>query len=260
MTNQHPAIPGPERPRSPIGHVCLLIALQAEADPLIRHLGLAEGTPPVPGFPMRRFGGTAGGLRVDLLTNGTDARCGTDRVGTDAATLAATTAVLHLRPHVVVNAGTCGGFQARGGAVGDLYLATGHALYHDRRIPIPHFELQATGRWPVHSAPALRAVLGAKPGIVTTGNSLDFTPTEAAFFEREAVHAKDMEACAIAQVCALSCVPFVAVKAVTDLVDHPEPVQEAFLRNLRDVSAALGERLAHGMRWLGERPRTVDEL
>ena len=252
--------PAPPQPGPPIGRACLLIALQAEAAPLIARLDLAEAAPPVPGLPMRRFRGQVGQLHVDLVTNGTDARCGTDRVGTDAATLAATAAVLHLTPDLIVNAGTCGGFQGRGGAVGDLYVATGHALYHDRRIPIPNFRLQAEGRWPVHAAPALRNVLGAKPGIVTTGNSLDFTPDEARFFEQEGVHAKDMEACAIAQVCALAGVPFVSVKAVTDLVDHPEPVQEAFLRNLRDVSERLGERLAAGMRWLGERPRTVDEL
>ena len=255
-----PAAATPNRPGTPIAHACLLIALQAEAAPLIQRLGLSEGDPPVPGLPMRRFRGQAGLLRLDLLTNGTDARCGTDRVGTDAATLAATAAVLRLDPQLVINAGTCGGFQARGGAVGDLYVAAGHALYHDRRIPIPNFQLQAQGRWPVHPAPALREVLGAKHGIVTTGNSLDFTPDEARFFEHEGVHAKDMEACALAQVCALAGMPFIAVKAVTDLVDHPEPVQKAFLRNLRNVSEKLGERLAHGLRWMGERPRTISEI
>jgi nucleoside phosphorylase len=69
-----------------------------------------------------------------------------------------------------------------------------------------------------------------------------------------------MEACSIAQVCAQCGVPFVAVKAVTDLVDHPEPVQDAFLRNLRMVCALLGERMEAGIRWLAAHPRRVGEL
>jgi nucleoside phosphorylase len=85
-------------------------------------------------------------------------------------------------------------------------------------------------------------------------------PAELAFFEQERVCAKDMEACSIAQVCAQCGVPFVAVKAVTDLVDHPEPVQDAFLRNLRTVTALLGERLDAGLRWLGAHPRRLSEL
>ena len=96
--------------------------------------------------------------------------------------------------------------------------------------------------------------------MVSTGNSLDVLPGELEFFDREQVCAKDMEACSIAQVCALAGVPFVAVKAVTDLVDHPEPVQEAFLRNLRMVSALLAERMEAGIRWLGAHPRRVSEL
>jgi hypothetical protein len=55
-------------------------------------------------------------------------------------------------------------------------------------------------------------------------------------------------------------VPFLAVKAVTDLVDRPEPVQDAFLRNLRSVCALLGERMEAGVRWLAAHPRRVGEL
>jgi nucleoside phosphorylase len=118
----------------------------------------------------------------------------------------------------------------------------------------------ASRRWPATPAPRLAAAIGAKPGIVSTGNSLDFTPAELDFLRRERVSAKDMEATAIAQVCVQCGVPFVAVKAVTDLVDHPEPVQEAFLRNLRMVSALLAERLEAGVRWLGAHPRRIADL
>ncbi|MFM9169153.1 MAG: hypothetical protein ACKOTD_03260, partial [Phycisphaerales bacterium] len=176
-------------------------------------------------------------------------------VGADAVGAAAAVA-----PDLVLNAGTCGGFETRGAAVGTIYLSQGNLLFHDRRIPLDHFALQAAGRWPSAHAPNHAAAIGARPGVVSTGNSLDVLPGELEFFAREQVCAKDMEACSIAQVCALAGVPFVAVKAVTDLVDHPEPVQDAFLRNLRTVTALLGERLDAGLRWLGAHPRRLSEL
>ena len=95
---------------------------------------------------------------------------------------------------------------------------------------------------------------------MSSGNSLDCLPGELEFMRRERVCAKDMEATAIAQVCVQCGVPFVAVKAVTDLVDHPEPVQDAFLRNLRMVSALLAERMEAGVRWLGAHPRRAGDL
>jgi nucleoside phosphorylase len=252
--------PDPDPAQTTVERVAVLYALASEAEPLIERLMLAEQPAVDPALRPRHFAGTVGALHVDVLVNGPDPRCGTDRVGTDAATLAAYMTIRKLAPDLVVNAGTCGGFQARGGTVGSIYVSEGPLLYHDRRIPIERFELQAAGRWPSTPAPRLAAAIGARPGVVSTGNSLDAMPAELAFFERERVCAKDMEACSIAQVCAQCGVPFVAVKAVTDLVDHPEPVQDAFLRNLRMVCALLGERIEAGIRWLAAHPRRVGEL
>ena len=47
-------------------------------------------------------------------------------------------AITHLKPDLVINAGTAGGFKQKGGRVGDVYIGTLHA-HHDRRIPIPGF-------------------------------------------------------------------------------------------------------------------------
>ena len=56
--------------------------------------------------------------------------------------------------------------------------------------------------------------------------------------------------------------PFLAIKAVTDLVDHPEPEQEAFSRNLNRVSAELQARLMRLVEWLaaGRTARDVIDL
>ena len=43
-----------------------------------------------------------------------------------------------LNPDVVITAGTCGGFKAKGLEIGDVVLGT-HSAFHDRRIQIPGF-------------------------------------------------------------------------------------------------------------------------
>ena len=252
--------PVPAPAETTVERIALLFALEAEAAPVIERLMLAEQPAVDPQLRQRHFAGTVGTLHVDVLTNGTDPRNGADRVGTDAATMAAYMAIRKLAPDLLLNVGTCGGFAARGARVGDISVSAAPLLFHDRRIPLDPFRPQAEGRWPCTPAPRLMAAIGGKPGIVSTGNSLDWTPAEMDFMTRERVTAKDMEATAIAQVCAQCEVPFIAVKGVTDLVDDPEPVQEAFLRNLRMASALLGERMEAGLRWLGAHPRRVAEL
>ena len=252
--------PVPAPAETTVERIALLFALEAEAAPVVERLMLAEQPAVDPQLRQRHFAGTVGTLHVDVLTNGTDPRNGADRVGTDAATMAAYMAIRKLAPDLLLNVGTCGGFAARGARVGDIYVSAAPLLFHDRRIPLDPFRPQAEGRWPCTPAPRLMAAIGGKPGIVSTGNSLDWTPAELEFMTRERVTAKDMEATAIAQVCAQCEVPFIAVKGVTDLVDDPEPVQEAFLRNLRMVSALLGERTEAGVRWLAAHARRVAEL
>jgi 5'-methylthioadenosine nucleosidase len=252
--------PVPAPAETTVERIALLFALEAEAAPVVERLMLAEQPAVDPQLRQRHFAGTVGTLHVDVLTNGTDPRNGADRVGTDAATMATYMAIRKLAPDLLLNVGTCGGFAARGARVGDIYVSAAPLLFHDRRIPLDPFRPQAEGRWPCTPAPRLMAAIGGKPGIVSTGNSLDWTPAEMDFMTRERVTAKDMEATAIAQVCAQCEVPFIAVKGVTDLVDDPEPVQEAFLRNLRTVSALLGERTEAGVRWLAAHARRVAEL
>lgn len=61
---------------------------------------------------------------------------GVDNVGTVPAAVTAYLAAQEFHPDLVISAGTAGGFQSKGAAIGDVFLATGFAN-HDRRIPIP---------------------------------------------------------------------------------------------------------------------------
>ena len=61
---------------------------------------------------------------------------GVDNVGTVPAALTTYLAIQTLKPDLVISLGTAGGFKAKGGEVGDVYISTGFAN-HDRHIPIP---------------------------------------------------------------------------------------------------------------------------
>lgn len=75
-------------------------------------------------------------------------------MGTSPAVLAAHIAIQKLRPDLVINAGTAGGFQAKGGSVGDVYVST-CLRHHDRRIPIPGFEAYGRGEHDALEVPKL---------------------------------------------------------------------------------------------------------
>jgi nucleoside phosphorylase len=67
------------------------------------------------------------------------------------------------------------------------------------------------------------------------------TTDELAHFARTRTLAKDMELAALAAVCNAERIPLVALKGVTDLVDHHEPAAEAFVRNLKRTCERLAE-------------------
>jgi 5'-methylthioadenosine nucleosidase len=62
----------------------------------------------------------------------------------------------------------------QGAAIGDVFVSTGK-MHHDRRIPLPGFDKQGLGYVESTPTPQLQAALQLKAGIVTSGNSLDYT-------------------------------------------------------------------------------------
>lgn len=113
-------------------------AMEAEAAPMIEHMGLTKEIPSrVSGpAPLAIYSGSFQGVQVVVACNGKDRKTGVDNVGTTGATLCTYLAVEAYKPDLVISAGTSGGFKARGGAIGTVYIGTG-AINHDRRIPIP---------------------------------------------------------------------------------------------------------------------------
>jgi 5'-methylthioadenosine nucleosidase len=142
------------------------------------------------------------------------------------------------KPDVVISTGTAGGFASRGAAIADIFVSTA-MVNHDRRIPIPGFDLYGIGKYEALPTPALRTALGLKPGVVSSGNSLDYTTEDMARMVEHGAAVKEMEAAAVAWAASLFDVPTFSVKSVTDIVDGERPAAEEFLENLHKAADAL---------------------
>lgn len=217
--------------------------MEAEAQPFIDHLGLKRETdffPPQ--VPFHAFSGKIDSEhQVTVVTNGKDHIYETqvDNCGTVPAAMAVFLALQKVSADIVVNAGTCGGFSRKGAAIGDVFLTTAVA-HHDRRIPIPAFDLYGVGKLESKINPAkLASELDFKLGVCTTGNSLDKTDEDDKHMLANDASVKDMEAAAIAWSCELHSTPFLGVKVVTDIVDGDRPTQDEFLENLHAASHSL---------------------
>ncbi|KAL6010357.1 hypothetical protein ACLOJK_000788 [Asimina triloba] len=125
-----------------ISTILVIVAMQTEALPLVKRFCLSEDpAPPFPkGVPWVRYHGVFKDLQINILWPGKDSFLGVDSVGTVSASLVTYASILALKPDLVINAGTAGGFKlllmAKGACIGDVFLAS-NVAFHDRRIPIP---------------------------------------------------------------------------------------------------------------------------
>ncbi len=242
----------------PIRHITLLMAMAAEAAPVIERLALIEATPLDAFLPFRRYSGKVGSLIVTLLTSGKDSRHGVDNVGLEAATLAAYVACHQLETELLLNAGTAGGFGHLGGKVGSLYLSDREFVFHDRHVPLPGFDEAGLGRYPATNARGLARALDLECGIISSGSSLSKSDADMKVINRHGAVAKEMEAAGIAWVAWLFNKPLIAIKSITNLLDYPEASQQQFQANLEVASDRLAETTAEIIRWCDG--RTLQDL
>lgn len=216
--------------------------MQTEALPLVNKFELKEDPNSLfpEGVPWVRYHGTYKDLNINLMWPGKDGALGVDCVGTVSAALVTYAAIQSLKPDLIISAGTAGGFKAKGASVGDVFLAS-EVAFHDRRIPIPVFDLYGVGLRQACSTPNLLKELNLKIGKLSTGDSLDMTPQDEASIVANDATIKDMEGAAVAYVADLLKVPAIFVKAVTDIIDGDKPATEEFMQNLVAVTTALGQ-------------------
>ncbi|KAH1244039.1 COBRA-like protein 2 [Glycine max] len=215
-------------------------AMQTEALPIVNRFQLTEDphSPFPQGAPWVHYHGTFKDLNINLIWTGNDPTLGVDSIGTIPSALATYAAILALQPDLIINAGTAGGFKAKGASIGDIFVVS-ECAFHDRRIPIPVFDLYGVGVRKTFEAPNLVKELNLKVGKLSTGDSLDMTQQDESSIIANDATVKDMEGAAIAYVSDLLKVPAMFVKAVTDIIDGDKPTAEEFLQNLAAVTAAL---------------------
>ena len=271
----------------PIETIAVLVAMEAEAAPLVSLLGLkpcpkSHRHAPLPSvvrsgammIPSSSSSSSSssrenddGGKNVQkqkkrcevvVATCGADSTHGVDSVGTVNAALCAYEILKTHEPDVLINAGTAGGFREKGACIGDVFLVD-EVKYHDRRIPIPTFTKYGVGAIRTAETPNMRKTLkDLKGGVCSTGNSLDATEVDREMMSRNDASVKEMEAAAVAKVCEMFDVPFVCVKAITDIVDGPHAAEKEFLENLAMAGKRLQETVPKVLEFM--RGKTVADL
>lgn len=238
-------MPSSSAPRPLSGPLLVLAAMPEESAPLVARL---EGATPLE-VP---FTGGVSAVRGTL--HGADTVVVTTGIGIAAATTAATWGILSVSPSLVVAAGSCGGLAADVEVgtliVGETFtysIADATAFgYAPGQVPGGPERFEAVPSW-VDAAEqaALRADgqgegRGVRRGLMLSGDA--FVTTDLAEPMRErfaAALSADMETTASARTAAALGVPFVALRAVSDLCG-PAAGQQFHLE--LDVAADVSAR------------------
>lgn len=227
--------------------VVIVMAMEAEAAPLRAALGaiplnLPSWASTLP-CQVSHAPKTEGRPEVILAVNGTDPIYGVDAIGSTAAALTAHVALNVSQPRasvdLLLSIGTAGGWARTGAAIGDTYVAWPHFACHDRRIALPGFDAMGHSKLAAADLRDHASALGCRLGIVTSGDSLDESPTDHQRILASGAEVKEMEAAAVAWVGHLHGVPVGALKTITDLVDSPVATEAQFLENLAMSAVTL---------------------
>ena len=217
----------------PIEKLAILVAMPEEAQWLIQELKLKRHDLGLnPNLGLESYTGRCGQRDIYLIINGTDYQHGVSRVGTESATLSTYEIITQLNPDTIISAGTAGGYAERGAKIGDVYLSKGKFYFHDRHIPLSaSYESYSQGGYPSLELYELAHALNLKLGTVSSGNSLELSPSEADTLAQLDAEVKEMEAAAIAQVARLFGIRVLAVKSITDLIGQSHSASEQFSTN-----------------------------
>ena len=222
--------------------IAVVMAMNSEASPIVTLLN-AEPLEPIPFMPFQLYEAHRNDCRIIISVNGRDKRHGVDSIGTQTAALNAYVVAERFSPELMITAGTAGGWTHRGAEIGDVYVSDQKFVHHDRRIAIPGFTEYGIGSYPAVPTTKLAQSLNLKQGIVTTSNSLDENDDDRRLISETGGVVKEMEAAAVAYVCELMKIPVMALKAITDLVDHHAATADQFAANLHMASEQLAEKL-----------------
>jgi 5'-methylthioadenosine nucleosidase len=208
--------------------ILIVMAMSGEAGPIIRSFGLTENKRAFGARdPMQAFEGRVGKTALIVVLNGKNPRPPhLDLTGPTAAAVTTSQAIKTFSPGLVINAGTAGGLGSRGVKVGDVVLSQ-QIVFHDRRIPLgPAWEEYALGNYPHARTQNAASALGLKTAVVATGSSfVNVSTSDLKVINSVEASVVEMEAAAVAEICAIYKTKMVALKAITDDVEHPALTQ-----------------------------------
>jgi adenosylhomocysteine nucleosidase len=179
------------------------------------------------------FSGQLNGVEVVLLQSG---------IGKVAAAVGTTVLLSEYQPDVVINTGSAGGFDSSLN-LGDVVIST-EVRHHDADVTAFGYEMGQMAQQPAafiadaklmdvaEQALAQMEDKHAVRGLICTGDAFVCTAERQEFIRKHfpTVIAVEMEASAIAQTCHQFKVPFVVVRAISDVADKESPMSfEEFL-------------------------------
>ncbi|WP_172572014.1 5'-methylthioadenosine/S-adenosylhomocysteine nucleosidase [Vibrio vulnificus] len=179
------------------------------------------------------YSGQINGVEVVLLQSG---------IGKVAAAIGTTILLDEYQPDMVLNTGSAGGFDSSLN-LGDVVIST-EVRHHDADVTAFGYEMGQMAGQPAAfladeklmnlAEKALEQMDGqhAVRGLICTGDAFVCTAERQAFIRQHfpSVIAVEMEASAIAQTCHQFKIPFVVVRAISDVADKESPMSfEEFL-------------------------------
>ncbi|MGF1681145.1 5'-methylthioadenosine/S-adenosylhomocysteine nucleosidase [Photobacterium minamisatsumaniensis] len=173
------------------------------------------------------YTGTLNGADVVLLQSG---------IGKVAAAVGTAVLLEIFQPDVVLNTGSAGGFDSSLN-LGDVVIST-EVRYHDANVTAFGYEMGQMAQQPAaflsdsklmdvaEQALASMENTHAVRGLICTGDEFVCSPERQSFIREHfpTVIAVEMEAAAIAQACHQFNVPFVVVRAISDVADKESPM------------------------------------
>lgn len=179
------------------------------------------------------YTGTINNVNVILLQSG---------IGKVSASVGTTLLIECFQPDFIINTGSAGGFDSSLN-LGDVVIST-EVRHHDADVTAFGYEMGQMAGQPAafHADSTLIDIVEktlqgmadthAIRGLICTGDAFVCTPEKQAFIRQHFpnVIAVEMEASAIAQTCHQFGMPFVVVRAISDVADKESPMSfEEFL-------------------------------
>ncbi len=194
------------------------------------------------------YTGTLNGQDVVLLQSG---------IGKVAAAIGTSVLLERFKPSLVINTGSAGGFDPSLN-LGDVVIST-EVAYHDADVTAFGYEMGQMAQQPARfisdsklievaesALNAMTPIPHAVRGLICTGDAFVHTKERQEFIRTHFsnVIAVEMEAAAIAQTCHQFKIPYVVVRAISDVADKESPMTfEEFLPLAAQSSSLMVEKM-----------------